>query len=395
MEVQCSFDDITWGFDNKQKLLYTCNITDVSITEPGTEIKAFIGNHQQGKTNNDVTAISFEDSPVHFFPRNLHNIFPNLLALQIDDCDLKIITRRDLVGLKNLERLTMLSNQLRSLPSDLFIGFGNLKYIWFGDNKLEFLSSKLLEPILGNQLERVNFKGNTKINAFYEPGEKGSVASLQELMKIIDQNCEPPKDKLKEEFKKTFAAGFEELWTSKDFADFTIIGGFDGASKEFAVHKIVLAAQSSVLLAVFKNDNMEEAQTGKMTIDDFSAETVEGMLKFMYTGEVNESIAMDLLAIAEKYDVKNLKAATEMIILHNINESNALEIFGLGYQHNSKEIKREAFNKIKKMFPEIKFSDELMEKPKDLKEIIEIHLNFKRKIEEAEEERRVKMQKFD
>jgi BTB/POZ domain len=127
-----------------------------------------------------------------------------------------------------------------------------------------------------------------------------------------------------------------------------------------------------------------------MTINDFSSDTVEGMLKFMYTGEVNESIAMDLLAVAEKYDVKNLKSRTEM----TINESNALEILKFGNLHNSKEIKCEAFSKIKKMFPEIKFSDELMKKPEDLKEVIYIHLNCKRKIEEAEEERRVKMQKF-
>jgi BTB/POZ domain len=208
------------------------------------------------------------------------------------------------------------------LPSDLFEGMVNLKEINLNGNKLEFLSSELLEPITDNDLIRVNLS-NTKIDAFYQPGESGSVGSLQKLMDIIDKNCEPPKVK-KEDFAQDFAFVLKELWTSKDFSDFTVIGGVIGSSKEFAVHKNVLGTQSSVMFATLKN-NLKEAQTGKMKIEDFSAEAVEGMLKFMYTGEVeDESIAMDLHAIAAKYDVKNLKIVTEEIILRNIDESNAL-----------------------------------------------------------------------
>jgi hypothetical protein len=38
----------------------------------------------------------------------------------------------------------------------------------------------------------------------------------------------PDVDKENEEFLKTSAACFQDLWNSKDFSDFTIIGGFDG-----------------------------------------------------------------------------------------------------------------------------------------------------------------------
>jgi BTB/POZ domain len=75
----------------------------------------------------------------------------------------------------------------------------------------------------------------------------------------------------------------------------------------------------------FKND-MKEAQTGKMTINDFSADAVEGMLKFMYTGENQEKNSMDLCALASKYDLSKLKSRCEKIILQNIDESNALEV---------------------------------------------------------------------
>jgi Leucine rich repeat len=258
MEIKCEFTTLSW---NRTEIdYYRCKITEASITKPGTEIKSFVGKHLPFRSNKDVTAISFHETIIDYFPRNLHIIFPNLKALQIIDCSLKMITRDDLVGLQNLERFSLDGNKLTSLSSNLFIGFRHLKSIRLDANKLEFLSSKLLEPIAGNELERVDFRNNWKIHAFYQPGKEQSVFSLQTLMDAIDKDCKLPRgDKENEMFAKAFAAGFGELWTSKDFADYTIIGGFDGSSMEFAVHKNVLATQSSVMFAVFKN--RQKAQT--------------------------------------------------------------------------------------------------------------------------------------
>jgi BTB/POZ domain len=173
-------------------------------------------------------------------------------------------------------------------------------------------------------------------------------------------------------------AGFKELWMSGEYSDFTIIAG----KEEFAVHKNVLATQSPVLAAIFKND-MKEKKTGKMIIEDFSLDAVEVMLYFMYTGEiVDESNAMDLYAIASKYEVTSLKSTAHKLILRNLGESNAIEIFGLGHQHNSDRIKRAAFEVIKKMFPWKVLEDELMEDPKTLKKLIDAA----RKIQEGQAE---------
>jgi BTB/POZ domain len=375
MELQCVFLDFPWYLGDARKDRYTCKIDKILITEPGTEITSFVGKHLLNRTNNDVTGIFFKTSIVHYFPKNLHKVFPNLNALSIDNCGLKEISREDLIGLEKLEDICLPQNKLRSLPHDLFEGMVNLKEITFNENKLEFLRSKLLDPIAVNGIIRLDFRGNTKIDAFYQPGKIKSVGSLQELMKIIDKNCEPPKDE-REDFAQGFVVGFKELWTSKDFSDFTIIGGFTGSPKEFAVHKNVLGTQSSVMLATLKND-LKEAQTGKMEIDDFSAEAVEAMLKFMYTGKIeDESIAMDLHAIAQKYDVELLKQRTEKIILHNLTEDNALDIFGFAHLHNSDKIKRAAFEVIKKMFPDTKLSDALMNQPEALKKLIEARHKF-------------------
>jgi hypothetical protein len=54
MEIKCEFDDDPWDFDDEnERYMYTCNVTDASITMSGTEIKAFVGKHLPGKSNND------------------------------------------------------------------------------------------------------------------------------------------------------------------------------------------------------------------------------------------------------------------------------------------------------------------------------------------------------
>jgi BTB/POZ domain len=198
----------------------------------------------------------------------------------------------------------------------------------------------------------------------------------------------------REPFAINFAKGFRDLWSTKKYSDFTIIGGADDKSKEFAVHKCVLGTQSDVFSAVFKNE-MKEAQTGKMSIDDFSAVTVEGMLEFLYTGEVNENIAMDLYAIASKYNVTALKEIAEEMVLRNVNESNALEVFDLGHAYGSEEMKKKGFSVVEKMFPTTKLNNDLIKEPAAVKGIVEAHREHKRKIEEAEDEFQVKMMKFN
>lgn len=389
MEIQCEFVDNKWTYSGYHKNKYTCRIQGASITKR-TEISKFIGEHVEGRSNKDVTAIVTDKSAFQYFPRNLHKIFPNLETLDFSKCGVLHITRNDLVGLENLEDFNLNKNKLSSLPSDLFTGM-NIRELRLQGNRIEFMSSEVLKPL--GRLKYVDFRNNDSINTLFAPEDPSSVASLQELMEIIDKECKPPNDKGKEEFAVNFTAGFNDLWTSKEFADFTIVGGTEEAM-EFKVHRNVLAAQSPVMFATFKND-MKEKETGKMIIDDFSVQAVEGMLRFIYTGEIQEKLAMDLYAIACKYEVRLLRERTKSIILCNIDESNALEIFGAGHLHNSEEIKLEAFNVIRQLFPHKKLPDELMKRPEDLKELVEAARLHQREIKETKEKYEAKLRMFD
>jgi BTB/POZ domain/Leucine rich repeat len=341
MEIKCEYSTLLMSND------YKCNVKGAQITEPNTKITSISGEHKQGHSFTDVRYITFNrPCIINYFPRGLIKLFPYLQSLSIVGCGLKEISRADLLGLGNLESMYLSSNDLRSLPSDLFMGMLNLKYISFANNDIECMSSELLKPIAGNGLQSVNFSGNPKIDAFYcvHSDNVNKTKSLKELMEIIDKSCDEPDAPAENDknFPITCTAAYEELWTSKRYADFTIIAGVNNP-KKFAVHKSVLGPSSSVFAAVFEHD-MKEKQSGVMKIEDSSSAAVENFLEFIYTGKIKEETnAMELYELACKYDISALKSLAELIICRNTNASNAQEVFALGLLHNSESIKKAAY----------------------------------------------------
>jgi BTB/POZ domain len=190
----------------------------------------------------------------------------------------------------------------------------------------------------------------------------------------------------------------KDLWISKSYSDFTIFvnGGRPSASKEFPVHKFALGSQSAVFAAVFVHD-MKEKREGKMTIKEFSVKAVEGMLEYMYTGEVQDkNNAMELFAVASKYDVAELKEINEeKMVLCNLVEANALEVFNLGHLYNADKMKSKAFEVIQDMIPKLQLSQHLMDKPKALEGIVKARRECKRKKEMAEKECQEKIKELN
>lgn len=269
------------------------------------------------------------------------------------------------MGLESLTGLYLGSNRLQSLPDNLLSGMTKLTRVSFISNKLEFVSSKFLETIK-NQLVYVDFESKSTKIGRYQPGAAGSLGSLQDLCDIIDKNCKKPTgtrlDLAVEDFSERILKGLKGLWTSGVLSDFVIVC----ASKEFKVYKTVLAIQSSVLAAAFES-NMKESKTGRMKIEDFSKEAVEDFLKFLYTGETpEETNAMEIFALASKYDVPALQKLMEEIVLDNLDESNAIEILTMAKQHNCGSLAQAAFDEIQDMFVETELDPRLMDDPERL-----------------------------
>lgn len=367
-----------------------CLLTLAFVTSPCTYIKVVQKNRKKGSSNRAVLEVRYEDCKLSYLPRGLGNYFKGLKYLYIDDCELKWIASKDFDGLENLERISAESNLLKSLPNNLFVNLRKLKFINFDYNKIQFMSSKIFEPIMQNELQEVKFLENTNISSYYSYEEhekmkhfgfntfksysrykvRGGVESLEQLMSLIDIKCCEPNDGFgfqNEEFSDTVMNSYKQLWKSKAFSDFTIVVK---GPKEFPVHKCVLGTQSSVFAAVFNND-MKEAQSGRMTIEDSSAKAVEQFLAYMYTGCVPSDVyLMDLFALASKYDVQKLKSQCEEEILKHLDETNDIEIFALGYLHSSENMKINAFRQIKATIEDIQLGDDWMDYPDGLENIV-------------------------
>lgn len=371
MELFCDFDNSSD---------YCCNVKSAAITQPLTEIKSVNGDHHSNKTKEDVKFLKFEKTVVNFFPRGINLIFPNLNKLVIFNCGLKKISRQDLIGFEKLEHLSLSKNKLTALPNDLFVDMTNLKWIDFNLNKIEFMTSKLLEPIMKN-LIRADFMHNTKISSTFNPGAEKSEISIANLMQVIDAQCFKPNDSesceinfMSEEEKRKLLTtqqtklieGASNLWLSRKFSDFLIVAK---GSIEFPVHKNILAAQSKGFAEMFeKNPN----QT-RIKIDIMSAEAVGEFLCFLYTGKLSHgtTYVMEIYDLANRLNVPEIKEVTGKVILRRLNDSNAYETLVFGHYLKSTKIQQAAFEKIKEMFPDKNLPDNLIDDLEGVKELIE------------------------
>lgn len=338
MEIECQFRNVTWDGTSK----YTCCVTSATITKPDTPIAAFKGQHHSGKSNKNVAGIWFKDTLVEFMPKGLAIIFPSLTNLDIVNCQLKQLTMEDLGGLDKLEVLLIRSNKLQSVPTNLFLNMPKLRVVNFCHNLLERFEPETVAAIAG-QLEFLNLRNNEGLDEVFDRKTPNNIENfLKSVQKVVRGN---ENAKRAESLSQTF----QHLFVSKKFTDFTI----KVRGKEYKVHKNILAAQSSVFDRMFTFDTDEALEPfGK--VGEFSEVAFEDFLQYFYVKEIQcEDNVMELFQLASEFDVPELKSECEKIILRNFNQSNAREVYNLGHIHGSESLKREAFDSLKRSYPEI------------------------------------------
>lgn len=340
------------------KPMYKCTIKEANIHEPYTKISKFEGVHMKGLSNLDVEFISFYKSVVKYFPRNLHRSFPRLVYVNINDCGLQEITWRDLLGLENLHTFAITNCRLKTLPDDLFINSPKLSKIYFGFNKIEFATSNLLKPLLGRPIMIFKLQKNETIDTLFDLEDPTSVKSLTDLMPIIDSQCKKPTPS----YDSGILEKFEQLWTDRKHSDLLVCAG----SKEFRVHKSVLAMRSSTLAKIFEFD----MKVSELKIEDFSEQTVENLLKFIYTGSFNANMnARECLSIASNFHFAEMKLVCEKVLIDTLDNKNAFKLLKLGLQYNADYLTKEAFYVIESKFSHT-LSENLMHQPEELDKLI-------------------------
>ncbi|KAH7716961.1 BTB/POZ domain-containing protein [Aphelenchoides avenae] len=147
---------------------------------------------------------------------------------------------------------------------------------------------------------------------YLPPGAKQSVEHTD-----IDTCYEDPAANAETVVAKTL----RDMWQSELFADCSLKVG----NKQISAHRCVIAQHSDVFRSMFEQKCTLEAQCGVVDITDARPETVQGMVQYMYTGEVAPHLlqemedVLDLLAVADKYAVIPLKEYCERNLIPSMN----------------------------------------------------------------------------
>ncbi|XP_071033417.1 speckle-type POZ protein B-like [Parasteatoda tepidariorum] len=122
------------------------------------------------------------------------------------------------------------------------------------------------------------------------------------------------------------------------------------AGKEMIpVHKCLLSARSPVFSAMFKRD-MKENQTGVVDIPDVESEVLRSFVEYLYTDIFSNTEfehVLNLLLVADKYQVNSLKERCSKILISKISTENIYEVISVADLVNQVALKQLALNYIK------------------------------------------------
>lgn len=182
MEISCEFF-------NSQSLItdsshYICKVTQVHRFAPNGRVLNIHGTHLENKTHLDVESIYFSDLQLVNFPRYLCKFFPNLKSISIVGCNVRNLTKYDLIGCDELEKLMMNGNKISALADDVFEYAQRIESLSFFDNQINFIGSKIFDNL--KKLRYANFKMNPGIDVCCKEHGSGliSLEALKEVIKV-------------------------------------------------------------------------------------------------------------------------------------------------------------------------------------------------------------------
>lgn len=217
MELHCIF--YSHKFDASYNC-YRCLITNREI--PANKNLNLIGQHENNKTNYNVTHVEFNNCKVKKIPQNLMKTFPSLKVLKIVNSELREISKEDLIGYKNIERLICDFNEIEFLPGNLFEDFQNLELISFRGNELKMIEPDILDGL--QNLQHVNIRDNPNYSKCYSILScKDSNAELEDVKIHIVEKFFNLNSEIVEKFIKNLKNPIEKLKNYEFFSKSTEI----------------------------------------------------------------------------------------------------------------------------------------------------------------------------
>ncbi|KAG5679609.1 hypothetical protein PVAND_009169 [Polypedilum vanderplanki] len=159
--IECKYQMQRWWGTNSE---YQCYIEGRELFgEDRVFIEKAEGDHEDGKTNDDVKYLDIYNTNLKYFPRNLENIFKNLELIFIWDSKLIELTSEDLRPFTKLKYFKIEGNPIEIISEDLFIHNPNIEILDIYYNKISHIDRKALSHL--NKMRYFRFDGNVcKLN---------------------------------------------------------------------------------------------------------------------------------------------------------------------------------------------------------------------------------------
>lgn len=141
-----------------------------------------------------------------------------------------------------------------------------------------------------------------------------------------------------QESNRQYTEDMQRLLESANNSDFVIKVPSDSEQCEFEsfrVHKNILAARSEVFKVMFETP-MKESQSGEVTLEDLSSRGLKTILKFIYTGMVDDdwkSNPREIVNAADRFSLSSLKKFVDMNLHLTCNVENALDLLQIACYH--------------------------------------------------------------
>lgn len=180
-EFLCNFQNRNWEIVGT---VYTCYVTEVSVSNNSFSLEAVQGDHLFGKNNGDVEALHvLKDATLsEQLPKHIETFFPNLSVIVWEVGYLTSVTADDLHSFPELKVLSLYINEIVSLDGDLFQHTPKLSWVSFSFNLIKNVGENLLANL--DSLTYVNFLENNCINA-----TAGSFQEIQEIKLNLSSQC--------------------------------------------------------------------------------------------------------------------------------------------------------------------------------------------------------------
>ncbi|KAL7286816.1 hypothetical protein TKK_0018960 [Trichogramma kaykai] len=157
----------------------------------------------------------------------------------------------------------------------------------------------------------------------------------------------------------------ESLFLCEKFSDIKLK---TACGKVVHAHKAILASASTTFSAMFSHEMLEN-KLSCVNIIDIHYDVLVELLRYIYLGWVEnmETLACELIAAADKYEIEGLKSECEHFLSDNLSVDNAYEVLCIADRHNIKDLKIQSLEFIKSHIKEVIQSDKVQEVKKNEK----------------------------